>query len=337
MFTALSTTRKQLPQSDGLRSVNLRTDLGELADLIELVFADSMDENGRAAIREMRYLSHLGAGLALVGRLNEMMLGISMGYVWIEGGKLVGNVSIYPARWSRNVGEAWMIANVGVHPDYRGRGIARQLMQASIDTIRRKGATHAILQVDYENVPAITLYESLDFVRERAFTVWTRSPFLGAPSLRQTEHLHITHPRRSEWQAEYSLAQELRPNERGGLGWLKPLEEGLFRPSIMRQLQALVSLNTHERLIIRSEDEQRILASVWVERGFSLARTRLMLMAQPDHLIPEAEAILHLVLRRFQTTGFVLEHPQDDFEASDLFRHLRFMPARTVWHMRCDL
>jgi hypothetical protein len=79
MFTALSTTRKQLPQSDGLRSVNLRTDLGELADLIELVFADSMDENGRAAIREMRYLSHLGAGLALVGRLNEMMLGISMG------------------------------------------------------------------------------------------------------------------------------------------------------------------------------------------------------------------------------------------------------------------
>lgn len=43
-----------------IRPVNLRTDLPTLADLIELVFAPTMDESGRAAIREMRYMSRMG-------------------------------------------------------------------------------------------------------------------------------------------------------------------------------------------------------------------------------------------------------------------------------------
>ena len=109
---------------DGLRPVDLRSDLRPLADLIELVFADSMDSSGRSAIREMRYLSHFGYGLKLISRLNELALGISLGFVYVMDGKLVGNVSVYPASYPKELGETWILANVAVHPDYQRRGIA---------------------------------------------------------------------------------------------------------------------------------------------------------------------------------------------------------------------
>jgi hypothetical protein len=51
---------------NGLRPINLRTDLAPLADLIEIVFASSMDASGKSAIREMRYLSKIGAGLGFL-------------------------------------------------------------------------------------------------------------------------------------------------------------------------------------------------------------------------------------------------------------------------------
>ena len=79
------------PAADGVRPVNLRTDLRPLADLIELVFSDSMDSSGRSAIREMRFLSQMGYGLKLIARMNELALGISLGFVYIMDGKLVGN------------------------------------------------------------------------------------------------------------------------------------------------------------------------------------------------------------------------------------------------------
>ena len=156
---------------DGVRPVNLRTDLRPLADLIELVFADSMDSSGRSAIREMRYLSSLGYGLKLIARLNELALGISLGFVYVLDGKLVGNVSVYPASYPSGLGETWILANVGVHPDYQRRGIAGDLMRASLEMIRRRGAARVILQVNYDNEAALRLYERAGFVCERAWRV----------------------------------------------------------------------------------------------------------------------------------------------------------------------
>lgn len=62
--------------SAGLRPVNLRTDLAPLADLIELAFADSMDNSGRAAIREMRTLSRVAPGLGALLNVNEVAPGV---------------------------------------------------------------------------------------------------------------------------------------------------------------------------------------------------------------------------------------------------------------------
>jgi len=320
-----------------LRPVNLRTDLAPLADLIELVFAPTMDDSGRAAIRDMRAMSRAGIGGVLLTRLNELAMGISMGFVWVEHGQLVGNVSLYPARWPRSAGDAWIIANVAVHPDYQHRGIARRLLDHSIKAIREKGSTDAILQVDSDNERAITIYERMGFIRERAFTSWGRSSLVNPPPPPETEAF-ITRRRPSEWQAEYALAQRVRPAERGGVGWLKPLDESLFRPSLWQQVVDWFTRGGLERMVARADSapESELLASLWIETGLAALRIRMNLLVAPEH-VQYGAALLETTLRRFRSSAFIVEHPEDDEVVDALLRRLRFRPHRTVWHMRLPL
>jgi ribosomal protein S18 acetylase RimI-like enzyme len=323
------------PPNQKMRPVNLRTDLAQLADLIELVFADSMDAGGRAAIREMRAMSRLGAGLGVLGRVNELTLGVNLGYVWVDRTRVVGNVSIYPANWHQDLGVAWIIANVGVHPDYRRQGIARRLMEASLDLVRQRKGNHAILQVNYDNDNAIQLYEDLGFVRERAFSVWTRSSMAPPPRQSVHESVFITRPRNAEWRAEYEFIKTLRPAEKGGVGWLKPLHESLLHRPWWKRLSEWFSLSGTERLVVRNTNT--IVASLWVENPFGSLRTHVNLFAQPEHVNVELSALLHNTLRRFRTSNITIEHPADDETTNALLKRLGFRIHRTVWHMRLDM
>jgi len=323
-------------QQDHLRPVNLQTDLGELADLIELVFRDVMDESGRAAIREMRMLSRAGLALPFLGRMNALAAGISLGYVWEEDDKIIGNVSIYPAHWPTDLGGAWIIANVGVHPSYQRRGIARYLMHASLELIRMKGGKHTILQVDYDNHGAIHLYEQLGFIRERAFTIWSRSALTSAPAPLDDSPF-ITRRRPSNWEAEYDLARRTRSNEHGGIGWLKPVHRREFSPGIWARLQSWFAFTSRERLVVRGASANDLLASLWVENSLGLTRSRLILLNDPNKGTFAAEALLNNLLRRTRSTSFTLEHPHDDEAINDLLMAYRFRRLRTVWHMRLDM
>lgn len=317
--------------ANSLRPVNLQTDLLPLADLIELVFAPTMDEGGRAAIREMRYMSRMGVGLSLMSRMNEIMSGIKMGYVWVEDGKLVGNVSVYPAPMPDGSRNTWIIANVGVHPAYQGRGIARQLMIASMEMLARRGNQRAVLQVDYDNDKAIHLYERLGFFRERAFTQWKRNSLTPLPTLPETPPF-MTWRRRSEWQAEWALAEQTRPQSGGGIGWLRPMDTRLFVRPWWREMLHWLTMQNIERLIVRDEATHTLRASVWVENNLGAFTTRLTLLIRPDSasLTPH---LLSNVIRRYRTTTIELEHPADDDPVNQWLSVLRFRSERTVYHM----
>lgn len=336
MIGAKTTTSTQ-NTFHGIRPVNLQTDLAPLADLIELVFAQAMDDSGRAAIREMRYLSKMGLGLSILGRLNDLALGISNGFVWVEDNKLVGNVSIYPASLPSSVGSTWIIANVGVHPSYQRRGIARKLMQSSMELLRRRGVKHAILQVDVDNAAAIPLYETLGFIKERAFTTWTRSSYATLPKDNTFDDIFITRRRSSEWQAEYGLASTVRPAQAGGIGWLKPLQPSLFHASIWQQIIRWFAISNIERLIIRSEDQSQILSSLWVENSLGTSTIRLTMMTHPDYQGLYDRALLNTVLRRFRTSSLIIEHPADDEIMAAILQQAQFRVKRSVWHMRWDV
>ena len=316
-----------------MRPINLRSDLAPLADLIELVFASNMDSNGRAALREMRYLSRMGPGLNLFRRMNDLAIGVSLGYVWIQDGQLIGNVSVSPADWPRALGSTWVIANVGVHPDYQRRGIARQLMEASLNMIQQRGGKRAILQVDADNIPALNLYKSLGFQIERQWTTWQRRNAARVPVWRPHENIFIRHRRRNEWQNEMALAERIRPQVQGGLGWLRPLYPGQFRKSVLDLITDSMNLRSTERLVIYDEVTTQLLASLWIESIFA-GRTRLTLLVEPVLQGEYDDILLTSVLRRLSRNTLVIEHPDDETATIDVLRSYSFTPRRHAIHMR---
>lgn len=342
-MTSVSLPDSSITSADGLRPINLRTDLAPLADLIELVFANSMDFSGRAAVREMRTLSRMGVGLRMLASMNDLAQGISLGYVWIANGKLVGNVSVYAAGWPASVGSAWIIANVGVHPDYQRQGIARRMLRASMDAIRDRDGDTAILQVDQDNFGARRLYESLGFVEERAWTTWRRDGIARIPPPLEENMPHITTRQGSEWQSEYNLARRLRPQERGGLGWLRPLHVGLFRRSLWQHMNDWINFRNVERLVIRGADHPgeraALLASLWIENSFVSSNTQLTLLVEPEFQGYYDEALLNLAVRRFggRRAALTIDHPDDEAVTNAILKRNNFRPQRTVVHMRWDV
>jgi ribosomal protein S18 acetylase RimI-like enzyme len=67
------------------------------------------------------------------------------------------------------------VNGIGVHPDFRRRGLAKRLMMASIFRAAQNGMANLVLEVDIENKQAIGLYEQLGFkhVRGSISHVWS--------------------------------------------------------------------------------------------------------------------------------------------------------------------
>lgn len=55
------------------------------------------------------------------------------------------------------------IMNVAVHPDFRGRGVGRMLVERVMGDCRDAGAAYVSLEVRVSNAPAIALYRGLGF------------------------------------------------------------------------------------------------------------------------------------------------------------------------------
>lgn len=317
----------------GPRPVNLKTDLAPLADLIELAFADSMDQGGRAAIHEMRTLSRIGPGLGMLSGMSDLMLGIGMGYVWIEDQQLIGNVSIYPAALPAGAGRAWIIANVAVHPEYRSRGIARRLMNDSLASIRRRGPGDVILQVETQNWKARELYESLGFREESAFVTWRRAAATPPPPV--DDGAYITRRGWGDWRTEYMLAQAARPPALGGIGWLRPVVPSLFRSSMRQAITDFFNLRSAERLVTHANDGHNLNASLWIERAFISSAIRLTLLLHP--MAPDADrrSLLLTAVRRFgDDNALIIEHPMADQGTSSLLEGHNFRRMRSLLHMR---
>jgi GNAT superfamily N-acetyltransferase len=70
-----------------------------------------------------------------------------------------------------------LISNVGVDPNERGKGYGRQIMLFGLWQLRKSGCKEAYLRVHSKNSPAISLYESLGFVKSERYKtlVWRKT------------------------------------------------------------------------------------------------------------------------------------------------------------------
>jgi mycothiol synthase len=52
---------------------------------------------------------------------------------------------------------------IAVDPAFHGRGLGRGLVVSGLESINSRGVTTAMLYVDADNTPAVTMYEDLGF------------------------------------------------------------------------------------------------------------------------------------------------------------------------------
>ena len=155
-----------------IRPLNMFRDLSTVADLIELCFSPTMDNDGQRYLSDMRRASRDDTFLRWASRMTETTSLPLMGYVWEQDGRIIGNASLIPFRDKGR--RIYLIANVAVHPDHRRRGIGRTLTERVMKQARVRKASALWLHVRDDNPGAIKLYQDLGFREIARRTTWQR-------------------------------------------------------------------------------------------------------------------------------------------------------------------
>jgi GNAT superfamily N-acetyltransferase len=83
--------------------------------------------------------------------------------------RLVGFTQLYPSFSSVAMQRIWILNDLFVEADWRGRGVAKRLMGAAENFARATGAIRIVLATQVENVAAQKLYESCGYAKDDAF------------------------------------------------------------------------------------------------------------------------------------------------------------------------
>ncbi len=317
---------------NGLQPVDISRHLGGIADLIELCFAAELDASGRGLIREMQWLSHAGPVLRV---LQMLMIGgqpWNLGYVWVENGRVVGSVSTQRATPHSR---AWLVANVAVHPDFRRKGIALMMMRATLDLIASQGGDEAILQVDDNNLAAVTLYRNLGFAGVTTQSTWVRPAYLPVPSFEPSPFdVRLRSP--SEWAEQFALASLVRPE---GLTWGHPLSPQDFRPGVARRLDRFFSGRAEEHWVVTEPgtgaSSAPLIGSLTLHVN-APDSDRLTLLVHPRYHGQLERGLLVRGLRRLgkRAWGARVDYDVDDEQAGQVLTELGFQVRRTLRWMR---
>lgn len=210
-------------QNAHLRPLNPRRDLGEVADLIELCFAETLDGDGKRYLQRMRQVAKKRNNW--FDSTAFQMSVTSDGFIWEEEGKIIGNINLIPfASFGRPI---YLIANVAVHPEYRCRGIARALTDAALVWTQKRRVQSVWLQVREDNQAAVSLYESTGFTERARRTTWIAQP--GKLEGEAPFGTRIVPQKSRHWKRQRQWLRQNYPDE---LLWYWPLRPSVFRPGI---------------------------------------------------------------------------------------------------------
>jgi ribosomal protein S18 acetylase RimI-like enzyme len=267
-----------------MRPLDPTRDLKAVAELISQAFADQMDERGRAALRELRWMARLSPLLWWWSQADPGFQDAFNGFVWEEpaargrGWQVVGNVNLNRAPGSRR---RHIICNVVVHDSYRGQGIGRRLTERAIAESEALGAQGVLLQVHEDNRPALRLYTDLGF-QEATGETDLRLEVVKSVAILDAPGYRFRAWRPADGQATYQLAQLATPSVQQ---WLRPLKADDYRPGWWSRLaQELVGFMTGRRVYrLSTFQDDRLVAAMAVTVAFRQGDHRLNMIVHPDH------------------------------------------------------
>lgn len=308
-----------------MRAMNMFRDLPAVADLIELCFASTLDNDGQRYIADMRRASRDDGFLKWASHMTESASLPLTGFVWEEDGRIVGNASLIPFRERGR--RIYLVANIATHPSHRRRGIARLLTRRAMQYGWDKKASALWLHVRDDNPGAIHLYEELGFREIARRTTWIAKP---DPQLsKPVSDIRIVPRQPRFWFQQQDWLRRLHPDV---LGWYGSLNINSLRPGLMNWLYLLfVDVNIRQWAAVRGD---QLLATLsWAPRG---GRTESLVAATGKGSDPEALTRLLIHARRALTgqSRLSLEYPAG--EMTEAFLAAGFSERRTLLWMRAE-
>ena len=261
----------------GIRPFDIARDLRPVAELIADAFTNELDPRGLAALREMRMMSHLSGLLKLLSRSTGDLDDVFSGFVWVEDGKIVGNVTVQRAD---KYGNRWQIANVAVARNFRGRGIARRLMDQALTHIAESAGRWAVLQVYEHNQVAQHLYGNLGFeeVGGMVDLGLTRVPKTNYPRPATNFHTFSV----QHWQPLYELAtNQLNAQTQ----WWRAMRRGEYQVSLEQQFGAWMWRTLGRQQIYRRcfQSQRRFEAALVLTAEHWRGTHELQMWVRPEH------------------------------------------------------
>lgn len=133
-------------------------------EIIKTIFGVAFDEEykqrGVDIVQKISKLQQVYPILKVLALFPNPYQHIFNVYVCEHEKQVVGLIQISP----RNKGQTqWHIENIAVLPEFRGKGIAHDLINYVFEIYGKKGALRFTLEVDIKNKSVIRLYESLGF------------------------------------------------------------------------------------------------------------------------------------------------------------------------------
>lgn len=243
----------EAPQGENLRPLNILHDLPQVADLIELCFASTMDDDGQSYLQQMRRAGHDQGFLNWAGKMVDSTSMPLAGFVWEENAKIIGNVSLVYQTYAGK--KMAMLANIATHPDYRRRGIGRSLTEKAMVAARQKGARDLWLQVRDDNPTAIKIYSDLGFSERARRTTYYSGPGGSQPEARSPLNpgvpssqpgagdvdpgagIIISTPLNRHWPQQYAWLERAHPAE---LSWYAHLDWKTLSPGLGNWLRRIL-------------------------------------------------------------------------------------------------
>lgn len=325
----MATTQLSAPSESfrGVRPLNLSRDTTQVVRLLNLVFGPSMEQEGQRLLDGSAVTS---SSISFITRISQLAQGVPPGFVWEENKRIVGNVSLM----SSPVVGRYLIANVAVHPDFRRRGIARSLMDATVQAVTQKRGRAILLQVRNDNQEAINLYESLGFAIVGTTTTWQTSASrlqeipvgTNGPTIRPLRH--------GEWEAAIQLDRTVNHPD---LDWPEPVSYDYYKGGLWRWFYNFMNGRQVETWTTSHQGKLLGLAQITAEFG---SPHQLRVRVLPEWQMALTQPLLAKLLRRLNYMRYrsvTIEHAAADEAMSPLLQRAGFKAIRTLSMMKYEL
>ena len=320
--------------SNGPRPINLQKDSDAVIELLDLTFGPLFGDQGQ---RQLGNRVSINLDPPLLYRLGASTWRFRPGFVWVEDGKLVANVTLVKSK----IAGRYLMANVAVHPDYRQMGIGRRLLEEAIDYIEHSNGRDVLLQVRHHNSTAIRFYEALGFEGLGAMKHWeTTTSRLRPLKDDKGEASPIRKLRSREWKLAYELDTASLNRD---LTWPMALTPKKYTRSLFSKLDDFLNAQTRETWVLEKPNiNNRGTTAIGL---INLKSEWRMPMSLELRVHPAAMGTIERFLlnkgldrlRSWRSGAIRMTHPAKDEFVNDLLADSNFTEKETLQVMRLSL